>query len=138
MQVFDLAVHKPHEVLEMLWANFAKYEKQESEEHKGDGSKSVAALRERLRVVAAGGDGTVAWVLQVRLLIIEKKETHKMADSLRPAGARVCWGVLGSARCESSVAGREQVSQETVQALLCHTQTVQQCCSRRPASQILL
>ena len=58
LQVFDLSRHKPAHVLETIWANFA--------EHEDEDAEKVGALRERLRVVAAGGDGTVAWILQVR------------------------------------------------------------------------
>ena len=54
LQVFDLAEYRPDEVLEKVWANF-------------ENDEDAQAYRDRLRLVAAGGDGTVAWVLQVCL-----------------------------------------------------------------------
>jgi hypothetical protein len=57
MQVFDLGKHKPDEVIGTLWRNFENPEAP---------SEEARAIRARLRIVAAGGDGTVAWVLQVR------------------------------------------------------------------------
>ena len=56
MQVFDLGDHRPDEVLEQVWENFDKED---------DSQK----YRDRLRLVAAGGDGTVAWILQVRFAL---------------------------------------------------------------------
>lgn len=54
MQVFDLSKHAPDKVLRQLWDNFT------------DGGTSDADhLRTSLRILTAGGDGTVAWVLQV-------------------------------------------------------------------------
>ena len=55
MQVFDLGQFRPDQVLEKVWANFEK-----------DGDAAALAYRGRMRIIAAGGDGTVAWVLQVR------------------------------------------------------------------------
>jgi diacylglycerol kinase family enzyme len=78
VQVFDLSKHKPNEVLETMWRNFDEHDAAEREQRgkagKGaqdssqdEGDMTTAAkMRGRLRVVAAGGDGTVAWVLQVR------------------------------------------------------------------------
>ncbi|KAL6765054.1 ATP-NAD kinase-like domain-containing protein [Haematococcus lacustris] len=55
VQVFDLSKHKPDSVLASLWANF------DAQERAGD--PHAKTLRERLRVLVAGGDGTIAWVL---------------------------------------------------------------------------
>ena len=57
-QVFDLGKHRPDQVLEAIWKNFG--------EHESRDPARVKALRERLRIVVAGGDGTVGWTLQVR------------------------------------------------------------------------
>jgi hypothetical protein len=57
LQVFDLGENRPDQVLKAIWKNFDKKE---------DSDGRVRALRERLRVVVAGGDGTVGWTLQVR------------------------------------------------------------------------
>lgn len=55
--MFDLGKFKPDKVLETMWANFATATTPEA-----------ASVQKRLRIVAAGGDGTVAWILQARLL----------------------------------------------------------------------
>lgn len=57
VQVFDLEKHRPDKVLKQLWANFEEL-----------GSTDAEHLRSNLRILTAGGDGTVAWVLQVRVL----------------------------------------------------------------------
>lgn len=54
LQVFELGKYKPDAVLEKMWDNFA-----------ADGSEDALRMQRRLRIIAAGGDGTVAWVLQV-------------------------------------------------------------------------
>ena len=55
VQVFELEKHRPDKVLKQLWANFDEL-----------GSTDAQHLRSNLRILTAGGDGTVAWVLQVR------------------------------------------------------------------------
>jgi Diacylglycerol kinase catalytic domain len=58
MQVFDLGKYKPDQVLTRLWQNFDE----------ATGSQEEAQhLKANLRIITAGGDGTVAWVLQVRV-----------------------------------------------------------------------
>lgn len=58
VQVFDLGKHEPEHVLGTIYRNFSDHESADPDK--------VAQARARLRVIAAGGDGTVAWVLQVR------------------------------------------------------------------------
>ena len=55
-QVFELADHRPDRVLGAVWKNLGE------RVARGDGA--AIALRDRLVVLAAGGDGTVAWVLK--------------------------------------------------------------------------
>jgi hypothetical protein len=55
-QVFDLSKHKPDKVLKKIWENFD-----------AAGGAEAEHLRSHLRIITAGGDGTVAWVLQVRI-----------------------------------------------------------------------
>lgn len=54
-QVFDLSSHTPSAVLSGLWAAL------DARERCGDAE--AAHIRRTLRIVAAGGDGTIAWVL---------------------------------------------------------------------------
>ncbi|XP_073278236.1 diacylglycerol kinase 4-like [Primulina huaijiensis] len=54
-QIFDLSVVKPHE--------FVQYGLYCLEKFASLGDGSAAAIREKLRIVVAGGDGTVGWVL---------------------------------------------------------------------------
>jgi len=55
-QVFELADHRPDRVLRAVWQNL------QQRVARGDGA--AIALRDRLVILAAGGDGTVAWVLK--------------------------------------------------------------------------
>jgi len=55
LQVFDLSINKPGPVMRKLWANF--------DEAAAAGDEDADATRAKLRVLVAGGDGTIAWVL---------------------------------------------------------------------------
>ncbi|GAX75477.1 hypothetical protein CEUSTIGMA_g2920.t1 [Chlamydomonas eustigma] len=54
-QVFDLSTSKPRDVLTKMWANF------DAAEAAGDHAARV--YQKRLRILVAGGDGTIAWVM---------------------------------------------------------------------------
>ncbi len=56
MQVFVLPQHKPAEVLHRLYLNLTAAIK--------GGDKQAESVLNNLRLVAAGGDGTISWVLQ--------------------------------------------------------------------------
>eukprot|EP00892_Ulva_mutabilis_P011273 jgi/Ulvmu1/8518/UM044_0052.1 len=55
-QVFDLGTHKPDGVLRQVYANLDKIAAARPQD--------ALHMRQQLRIVACGGDGTVAWVLQ--------------------------------------------------------------------------
>ncbi len=55
MQVFDLSSNKPRDVLLKMWANF------EAAEAAGDIEARI--YQSRLRILVAGGDGTIAWLV---------------------------------------------------------------------------
>lgn len=56
-QVFDLAQHRPDKVLAQIWENLKGHEEA--------GNAKAATVRRKLRLLVAGGDGTIAWVMKV-------------------------------------------------------------------------
>lgn len=56
-QVYDLSANNPKHVLRVLWRNIAEQE--------AAGNAAAAHVRERLRILVCGGDGTVAWLFKV-------------------------------------------------------------------------
>lgn len=52
---FDVGEYRPRDVLKTLWSNLLSHEAQ--------GDKSAAYIRQNLRILVAGGDGTATWVL---------------------------------------------------------------------------
>lgn len=55
-QVFDLSQYRPNKVLQKIWDNFAEAE--------AAGDPNAKYYRDNLRILAAGGDGTVAWLMK--------------------------------------------------------------------------
>ncbi len=54
-QVYDLQDHRPGPVLQRIWANL--------DAATAAGDPRADYYRRNLRILAAGGDGTVAWIL---------------------------------------------------------------------------
>ena len=56
LQVFLLPKQKPDEVLKKLWGNLHAAMK--------EGDHQAEQALQSLRIIAAGGDGTISWILQ--------------------------------------------------------------------------
>jgi hypothetical protein len=70
VQVYDLSEYRPDKVLRQIWQNLQHEEQQ--------GNQRAALVRSRLRILACGGDGTIAWILKV---------IHQMGLQPQPAVA---------------------------------------------------
>lgn len=55
-QVYDLGEYRPEKVLATLWDNLMQAE--------AKGDMRAAVVKQKLRILAAGGDGTVAWIMK--------------------------------------------------------------------------
>jgi diacylglycerol kinase (ATP) len=90
--VFDLSQHRPDTVLARIWANLAQQE--------AAGNPRAALVRARLRILACGGDGTVAWIMKV-IRQLDLQPQPPVAIMPLGTGAwmclRCCWcAVLGA------------------------------------------
>lgn len=83
-QVFDLSKDKPDQVLKRLWANFDAADKA--------GDKSARRYQRRLRIVVAGGDGTIAW--WVGLSEQQAQGAKVLLRKLEAPAARVASGAV--------------------------------------------
>lgn len=72
---FDVTEHRPHAVLSALWSNLTAAEE--------GGDPEAAYIRQNLRILVAGGDGTVTWVLGT---ILELGLEPRPAVAVMPLG----------------------------------------------------
>jgi hypothetical protein len=84
-QVFDLAQHRPDKVLKQLYSNLAQEE--------AAGNRTARIIRERMRILACGGDGTVAWIMKV---VKQLNLQPEPAIAVMPLGTGMCTGSKGN------------------------------------------
>lgn len=96
-QVYDLQDHRPGKVLRRIFDNLAQAE--------AAGDARASYFRRHLRILAAGGDGTVAWLLGTIADLKLDPPPHVAVRHRRPSHPDTCRGapphLISMLRCSS-------------------------------------